>query len=115
MGIVNLTQDSFYADSRTAAADVVSRAKQMWAEGATLVDLGACSTRPGAPQPSLEEEWARLEPALREMAGHCPSGVLGQDCNLVSGLDAEPGHPVGQVQAFVTEIAVGVATGAVGI
>ena len=74
MGIVNLTQDSFYAGSRTAAADALSRAQQMWADGATVVDLGACSTRPGAPQPSLEEEWARLEPALREMAGHCPSG-----------------------------------------
>ena len=74
MGIVNLTEDSFYAGSRTAAADALSRAQQMWASGATVVDLGACSTRPGAPQPSLEEEWARLEPALREMAGHCPSG-----------------------------------------
>ena len=69
MGIVNLTQDSFYAGSRTATADVVSRAQQMWADGATVVDLGACSTRPGAPQPSLEEEWSRLEPALQEMAG----------------------------------------------
>ena len=71
MGIVNLTEDSFYAGSRTAATDALSRAQQMWASGATVVDLGACSTRPGAPQPSLEEEWARLEPALREMAGYC--------------------------------------------
>ena len=71
MGIVNLTEDSFYAGSRTAAADALSRAQQMWADGATVVALGACSTRPGAPQPSLGEEWARLEPALREMAGHC--------------------------------------------
>ena len=75
MGIVNLTQDSFYAGSRTAATDALSRAQQMWASGATVVDLGACSTRPGAPQPSLEEEWARLEPALREMAGNCLPGT----------------------------------------
>ncbi len=75
MGIVNLTQDSFYVGSRTSIADVVSRAQQMWADGATVVDLGACSTRPGAPQPSLEEEWSRLEPALREMAGYCPTGT----------------------------------------
>lgn len=74
MGIVNLTQDSFYAGSRTAATDALSRAQQMWASGATVVDLGACSTRPGAPQPPLEEEWARLEPALREMAGNCLPG-----------------------------------------
>ena len=75
MGIVNLTEDSFYAGSRTAAADVLARARQMWADGATVVDLGACSTRPGASQPSLEEEWARLEPALREMAGNCLPGT----------------------------------------
>ena len=73
MGIVNLTEDSFYAGSRIAAADALSRAQKMWADGATVVDLGACSTRPGAPQPSLEEEWARLEPALREMEGQCPA------------------------------------------
>ena len=73
MGIVNLTEDSFYAGSRTAAADALSRSQKMWADGATVVDLGACSTRPGAPQPSLEEEWARLEPALREMEGQCPA------------------------------------------
>ncbi|MBR0245379.1 MAG: dihydropteroate synthase [Bacteroidales bacterium] len=77
MGILNLTQDSFYAGSQTAATDVFARAQQMWADGATVVDLGACSTRPGAPQPSLEEEWVRLEPALREMAGNCLPGNSG--------------------------------------
>jgi hypothetical protein len=75
MGIVNLTEDSFYAGSRTAAADALSRAQQMWASGATVVDLGACSTRPGAPQPSLEEEWSRLEPVLTELAGYSLPGA----------------------------------------
>ena len=75
MGIVNLTQDSFYVDSRTAAADVLAKAQQMWASGATVVDLGACSTRPGAPQPSLEEEWARLAPVVREW-DHISAGQL---------------------------------------
>ena len=86
MGIVNLTEDSFYAGSRTAAADVLARARQMWADGATVVDLGACSTRPGASQPSLEEEWARLEPALREMAGNCLPG------NSVRSAHSGPSH-----------------------
>jgi dihydropteroate synthase len=67
MGIVNLTPDSFYSGSRTQAADSLSRIRQMYAEGADVVDLGACSTRPGAPQPSLEEEWKRLEPVLRDV------------------------------------------------
>lgn len=68
MGIVNLNGDSFYAGSRASGADAVSRARQQWADGADVVDLGACSTRPGSAQPSLEEEWARLEPVLRELA-----------------------------------------------
>lgn len=77
MGILNLTPDSFYAGSRVAGADALSRARRMWADGADVVDLGACSTRPGAPQPSLEEEWARLEPVLLEMAGYAFPGDSG--------------------------------------
>lgn len=69
MGIVNLTPDSFYSGSRTALIDFLPKVQGMFADGADVVDIGACSTRPGAPQPSLEEEWARLEPALLEMSG----------------------------------------------
>ena len=69
LGILNLTPDSFFAASRSAAGEVVSRTARLFEEGADVVDLGACSTRPGSMQPSLEEEWARLEPALRLMAG----------------------------------------------
>lgn len=68
MGILNLTPDSFYAGSRAKADDAVPRIQALFAEGADVVDLGACSTRPGSPQPSLEEEWGRLEPVLLELA-----------------------------------------------
>ena len=68
MGIVNLNGDSFFSGSRTSGADAVARARQMWADGADVVDLGACSTRPGSTQPSLEEEWSRLEPALKTLS-----------------------------------------------
>ena len=68
MGIVNLNGDSFYAGSRAEGADAIARARQMWADGADVVDLGACSTRPGSTQPSLEEEWSRLEPALKTLS-----------------------------------------------
>ena len=78
MGIVNLTPDSFYAASRTGADLALPRILAMFQEGADVVDLGACSTRPGSPQPSLEEEWRRLEPVLkslaREMSGNTPPG-----------------------------------------
>lgn len=67
MGIVNLTPDSFYAGSRVQADAALSRIRTLFEEGADVVDLGACSTRPGSPQPSLEEEWQRLKPVLTEM------------------------------------------------
>ena len=75
MGIVNLTPDSFYAGSRAGADDALARIQTLFKEGADVVDLGACSTRPGAPQPSLEEEWRRLEPVLLSMGGHTPISI----------------------------------------
>ena len=75
MGIVNLTPDSFYSGSLTSAADFMPKVQQMLLDGADVIDIGACSTRPGAPQPSLEEEWARLEPALREIEGSTLPGA----------------------------------------
>ena len=77
LGILNLTPDSFYAGSRCKAADAPVRIRQLLEEGADAVDLGACSTRPGAALPSLEEEWSRLEPVLNEIGrdslqGTCP-------------------------------------------
>ena len=67
MGIVNVTPDSFsdggrHADTRGALA----HAEQLLAEGATLLDIGGESTRPGAPPVPLREELARVLPVLRE-------------------------------------------------
>jgi len=67
MGIVNVTPDSFsdggrHADTRGALA----HAESLLAEGATILDIGAESTRPGAPPVSLHEELARVLPVLRE-------------------------------------------------
>ena len=66
MGIVNLTPDSFFEGSRTSSvAAAVERAARMVAEGADILDLGACSTRPGAEYVSASEEWRRLEGPLK--------------------------------------------------
>jgi dihydropteroate synthase len=72
MGIINLTDDSFFADSRVLSPSgefvpetFLSRVKTMIADGASLLDLGACSTRPGSDAADEETEWKRLEPALR--------------------------------------------------
>lgn len=80
MGIVNLTDDSYYAVSR--CPDVESAMKRigtMLEEGADIIDIGACSTRPGALPVSEEEEWARLEPVLREISVRMPHLRLSVD------------------------------------
>ncbi|MBQ9660122.1 MAG: dihydropteroate synthase [Bacteroidales bacterium] len=65
MAIVNLTPDSFYAQSRVSAACAAERIRALCGQGADIIDLGAVSTRPGAADVSLEEEWRRLEPVVR--------------------------------------------------
>lgn len=65
MGILNVTPDSFYAASRTFDDEALERrVRQMLAEGADMIDVGACSTRPGADVPDEAEEMARLRRAL---------------------------------------------------
>lgn len=67
MGILNVTPDSFYADSRTPMAEperIAQRVRQMLAEGADVIDVGAYSSRPGADNISPMEEMRRLEVAL---------------------------------------------------
>lgn len=82
MGIINLTPDSFFAPSRVwddegerIAARTLERAKEFAAKGAAFIDLGAVSTRPGAADVPVEEEWRRLEPALRLLARELPGGL----------------------------------------
>ena len=65
MAIVNLTPDSFFAPSRVQAAQAQERIRFLCAAGAEIIDLGAVSTRPGAADVALEEEWRRLEPVVR--------------------------------------------------
>lgn len=65
MAIVNLTPDSFYAASRNISAEQVRLSvEQVINEGATIVDLGGYSSRPGAEDVSLDEEWERLQMGL---------------------------------------------------
>lgn len=66
MAIVNLTPDSFYATSRNFVPDAVCRRiDEALAEGATILDLGGYSSRPGADEVSLDEEWRRVSMGLR--------------------------------------------------
>ena len=71
MGIINLNEDSFYAPSRAREVDAFRRrADALLEAGAQILDLGACSSRPGAEEVPAEEEWARLEPVLEAVARH---------------------------------------------
>ena len=66
LGIVNLTDDSYFAPSRVDGSEaLLQRVGTMLREGADRIDLGACSTRPGSKPVGADEEWRRLEPALR--------------------------------------------------
>ncbi len=86
MGIVNLTDNSYYAASRHLDADgrvqldaVCADIGRMLDEGADIIDMGACSTRPGAAEVGAEEEWRRLEPALRVAASTYPGIYVSVD------------------------------------
>ena len=66
MAIVNATPDSFYASSRTQSHDaVVKRVTQALDEGAAIIDIGGYSSRPDATDVSVEEEWSRVEMAIK--------------------------------------------------
>ena len=68
MGIVNLTPDSFSDGGVYSAPDqALAHAEQLLREGADMLDIGAESTRPGAPAVPLEEELKRLEPVVKEL------------------------------------------------
>ena len=66
MAIVNATPDSFYSLSRMQSHDaVVERVRQVIEEGATIIDIGGYSSRPDADDVAVEEEWGRVEMALK--------------------------------------------------
>lgn len=80
MGILNVTDDSFYDGSRVASpVELVRRAKSMVDAGAGILDVGACSTRPGATPVAEEVELARLHSALEILDKELPEAVVSVD------------------------------------
>lgn len=66
MGILNVTPDSFYAGSRVqSSAAITARAIELVEQGADMIDVGACSTRPGSASVSADEEISRLKTAIK--------------------------------------------------
>lgn len=80
MGILNLTPDSFYANSRVEAnKNLIQRAEEMLQAGATILDIGAFSTRPGAEEVSEKEEMQRLKAGLLLLKKELPNALLSVD------------------------------------
>ena len=80
MGIINLTPDSFYAGSRKQEIDAaLLQAEKMLDEGASFLDLGAYSSRPGAEDISVQEETDRLLPVVEAIVARFPEAVLSID------------------------------------
>ena len=80
MGILNVTPDSFYAGSRAETEqDIVRRLHQIVDEGASIVDIGAYSSRPGADEVSAEEEMNRLRTGLELVRKHRPEAIVSVD------------------------------------
>jgi dihydropteroate synthase len=80
MGVLNITPDSFFKGSRTQTEkEIVSQAEKMLTEGATILDLGAYSSRPDAEDISFEEEERRLLPALNMINSKFPEAIISVD------------------------------------
>ena len=80
MGIVNLTDDSYFAQSRCVGIEqTLTRVGCMIDEGATIIDIGACSTRPGAVILGPELEWERLSGVLPEIRKSFPEILISID------------------------------------
>ena len=66
MAIINVTDDSFFEGSRTVdEQSIAARVKEAIASGATILDVGGYSSRPGAKELSVDEEWERVRKGLR--------------------------------------------------
>ena len=86
MGIVNITDDSYFSASRCLGSDgrpdmdaVILRIGRLIGEGADIIDIGACSTRPGSDPVGEDEEWRRLRPVIEEMKVSFPDATLSVD------------------------------------
>jgi len=80
MGILNVTPDSFYDGGKfTSDVPILQRVENMLAEGATFIDVGGYSSRPGAQEVPLEEELKRSVNAIKLIIKHFPEAIISID------------------------------------
>lgn len=120
MGIINLTDDSYYSPSRNLKGGLVdtngvlARVRSMVADGAEIIDFGACSSRPGSVPLTWEEEWSRLQdvvaaflegvPGVRFSVDTWHSEVVSRVYDLASGT---VGHKAAKKLMIVNDISAG--------
>ena len=87
MGIINVNEESFYSASRCRDLSSFSRQlDSMISSGAGIIDIGACSTRPGSTPITLEQEWQLLKEPLEYIAS---AGIPGMEG--IAGIEEIPG------------------------
>lgn len=80
MGILNITPDSFYSGSRyNDLKTIIEKSKKMLEDGAAILDIGGCSSRPGASSISVKEEYERVIPVIKAIKKEFPSSILSID------------------------------------
>ncbi|MEO9872573.1 dihydropteroate synthase [Ekhidna sp.] len=80
MGIINLTPDSFFSGSRKMKMDeILKSAEKMQNDGATFLDIGGYSSRPGAEDISIEEEVKRVTGPIEEIMKRFPKAIISID------------------------------------
>ena len=80
MGVLNITPDSFYDGGRYVdAKNYLAKVDYMLAVGASIIDIGGASSRPGSAEIRAEEEWDRIQPVIIEIRKRYPSVVLSVD------------------------------------
>lgn len=80
MGVLNVTPDSFYDGGNLNSSEaIVAQAEAMLAEGATILDIGGYSSRPGAKDVSEAEEIQRVVPAIEKIKDKFPDAILSID------------------------------------
>ena len=80
MGILNVTPDSFYDGGNLSNEDkIIAKADQMLKEGATILDIGGYSSKPGAEEVSEKEEIERVVPAIKQIISQFPDSIISID------------------------------------
>ncbi len=119
MAILNITPDSFYASSRTASVDeALTKTEAFLQAGATIIDIGAYSSRPGAADVSEQEELDRIIPVIEALAHAYPDAVLSIDTfrsNVASAAIKAGGHIINDISGGSLDAAMFETVAALGV